>query len=86
MKASFEALKMYHIKMGHRATDRNMRETWTLAHDYMTGFGDPGNRSWQRFESEYHALIEQFERDGQVFYHAKKHGVQSAVLLRLTLA
>jgi hypothetical protein len=77
MKAAYPAARSSYASM---TSDRaNMRELWVEIgrvvdlNDQLPGDGG------------LHPSILRFHRAGQLYYHAKKHGVRSAMMMRLQM-
>ena len=76
LKATYELVK--HSYSSTQTDNANMREFWIDVAAFLN------TRAVQDGIAIVHESIINFHRAGELYYHAKKHGLQSAMLLKLS--
>jgi hypothetical protein len=61
---------------------RNMRQSWILTSNDLIPWISAGE--WPLEYDVALPLLYEFEKRGRIYYHAKKHGLASAMLMRLS--
>lgn len=83
LKDAFDVYLVYRASMMTGATNvrerpaMNMRQCYQFNKNWLEGDGAKPSEKFRK-------VLDQFIRAGDVYYHAKKHGVESAVLFKLS--
>ena len=91
LKVSFAAFLDYRVDWGEAAeSTKNMRQWagWAIRYkrDCEELVEDNVQRDSVQFSNPYHTLVMNLARDGQLYYYAKKHGMDAAMLFKLSQA
>lgn len=82
-KAAYKALTAYRRTSMGSQDEWNMRQAWVHCYGYYDRFTND-KMTGPMFKDEYHRLVMALAKAGDDYYFAKKHGIDAAVLRKLS--